>query len=120
MSGCRGASSLIAQFMERTKGLGVKPRDYFCFCSLRNWGEIGGRVVTEQIYVHDKVPCTLSLYEGFMLPSIQSTVYLLLSLYFANLVQLLIADDSTIIVGSANINDRSMLLALIYISYCVF
>lgn len=44
--------------------------------NLRNWDTIGGRPVTEQIYVHSK---------------------------------LLIADDQVAVLGSANINDRSML-----------
>ena len=50
--------------------------DYLTLLNLRNHAEIGGRPVTEQIYVHSK---------------------------------LLIADDKMAVIGSANINDRSML-----------
>ncbi|MEZ2746933.1 phospholipase D-like domain-containing protein [Halopseudomonas bauzanensis] len=49
---------------------------YLTLLNLRTWGELDGRVVTEQIYVHSK---------------------------------LLIADDRVAILGSANINDRSLL-----------
>ncbi|WP_457932669.1 phospholipase D [Pseudomonas aeruginosa] len=48
---------------------------YLTLLNLRNWAVLGGRVVTEQIYVHSK---------------------------------LLIADDRVAILGSANINDRSL------------
>ncbi|WP_308724083.1 phospholipase D-like domain-containing protein [Metapseudomonas otitidis] len=51
-------------------------RRYLTLLNLRTWAELGGRVVTEQIYVHSK---------------------------------LLIADDRVAILGSANINDRSLL-----------
>jgi phospholipase D1/2 len=50
--------------------------DYIDFYSLRNWGIINNKVISEQIYVHDK---------------------------------LIIVDDRVLIIGSANINDRSML-----------
>ncbi|MFS2106522.1 MAG: phospholipase D-like domain-containing protein [Ralstonia sp.] len=49
---------------------------YLTLLNLRNWGTIGGRPVTEQIYIHSK---------------------------------LLIADDRTVVLGSANINDRSQI-----------
>ncbi|XZG71802.1 phospholipase D-like domain-containing protein [Chitinibacteraceae bacterium HSL-7] len=55
---------------------GEKWQQYVTLLNLRNWDIIGGRPVTEQIYVHSK---------------------------------LLIADDQVAILGSANINDRSML-----------
>lgn len=48
---------------------------YLTLLNLRTWENLGGRVVTEQIYVHSK---------------------------------LLIADDRVAILGSANINDRSL------------
>lgn len=51
-------------------------QEYLTLLNLRNWETIGGRPVTEQIYVHSK---------------------------------LLIADDRVAVLGSANINDRSML-----------
>src|SRR5690606_38141261 len=51
-------------------------QDYLTLLNLRNWDMIGGKPVTEQIYVHSK---------------------------------LLIADDRVAVLGSANINDRSML-----------
>jgi len=51
-------------------------QDYLTLLNLRNWAVLGGRPVTEQIYVHSK---------------------------------LLIADDRIAVLGSANINDRSLL-----------
>jgi len=51
-------------------------QDYLTLLNLRNWALLGGRPVTEQIYVHSK---------------------------------LLIADDRIAVLGSANINDRSLL-----------
>lgn len=55
---------------------GVDPAQYIEFFCLRSWGVMNGKIVHDQIYVHDKV---------------------------------LIVDDRVAIVGSANINDRSML-----------
>ncbi|XP_017491501.1 PREDICTED: phospholipase D1-like, partial [Rhagoletis zephyria] len=52
------------------------PSRYIGFYSLRSWGELNGRLVTELTYIHSKI---------------------------------LIADDHLAIIGSANINDRSML-----------
>ncbi|MGT2434419.1 phospholipase D-like domain-containing protein [Cupriavidus basilensis] len=49
---------------------------YLTLLNLRNWDTLGGRPVTEQIYIHSK---------------------------------LLIADDRTVVLGSANINDRSQM-----------
>jgi hypothetical protein len=54
----------------------VNPADFISFYCLRNWGVMNSKVVSEQIYVHDKV---------------------------------LIVDDRVAIIGSANLNDRSML-----------
>lgn len=51
-------------------------QQYLTLLNLRNWDTLGGKPVTEQIYVHSK---------------------------------LLIADDRVAVLGSANINDRSML-----------
>lgn len=70
----RGVNSIFEQLRKRAPGINVN--DYIGFFCLRNWGVINKKVVTEQIYVHDK---------------------------------LLIVDDRIVIVGSANINDRSML-----------
>ncbi len=50
--------------------------DYISFYCLRNWAVINQLIVSEQIYIHDKV---------------------------------LIVDDTVAIIGSANLNDRSML-----------
>ncbi|MFS8930506.1 phospholipase D-like domain-containing protein [Cupriavidus taiwanensis] len=49
---------------------------YLTLLNLRNWDVVGGRPITEQIYVHSK---------------------------------LLIVDDRVVVIGSANINDRSQL-----------
>lgn len=52
---CRGKQSLIEQLRRRLQPLGRDPLEYITFNSLRTYGELHGRVVTEQIYVHDKV-----------------------------------------------------------------
>ncbi len=70
----RSANSLIQQLKKRAPNMVVS--DYITFHSLRNWGVINNKVVSDQIYVHDK---------------------------------LMIVDDRIMIIGSANINDRSML-----------
>jgi phospholipase D1/2 len=74
-----GDGSLLAKLEQDFPG--VKLTDYISFYSLRNYGVLANRPVTEQIYVHAK---------------------------------LMIVDDRTIIVGSANINDRSMVSAKLY------
>jgi phospholipase D1/2 len=88
----RGGTSFLEQFQKQTRGQ-INPMDYFCFCSLRNWGELNGKLVMDQIYVHDKVTTNPPP------PSLLSLV----------LAQLLIVDDRVVIMGSANVNDRSML-----------
>eukprot|EP01038_Epipyxis_sp_PR26KG_P013202 gene13202-17691_t len=70
----RNIKSLFQQLKSRAPDIIVE--DYITFHSLRNWGVIDGKVVSDQVYVHDKV---------------------------------LIVDDRIAIIGSANINDRSML-----------
>jgi hypothetical protein len=70
----RSPTSLFAQLKKRAPGINVS--DYIGFYSLRNWGVLNNKVVSDQIYVHDK---------------------------------LMIVDDRIMIIGSANINDRSML-----------
>ena len=52
---CRGKQSLIAQLARRLKPLGLDPLEFITFNSLRTYGELDGRLVSEQIYVHDKV-----------------------------------------------------------------
>ncbi|MBN3298531.1 PLD1 Phospholipase, partial [Amia calva] len=69
----RGENSIISQVK---KEMGDQWINYISFCGLRTHAELGGRLVTELIYIHSKM---------------------------------LIADDNTVIIGSANINDRSML-----------
>lgn len=70
----RGLESMFNQLKFRSPAININ--DYIDFFSLRNWGIINNKVVSEQIYVHDK---------------------------------LIIIDDRVLIIGSANINDRSML-----------
>jgi phospholipase D1/2 len=70
----RGLQSMFSQLRLRAPGIDIAR--YIGFYSLKNWGLINNKVVSNQIYVHDK---------------------------------LLIADDRVLIIGSANINDRSML-----------
>uniref|UniRef100_H2LC50 Phospholipase n=1 Tax=Oryzias latipes TaxID=8090 RepID=H2LC50_ORYLA len=69
----RGEFSIISQLR---KEMGDQWINYFSITGLRTHAELGGKLVTELIYVHSKM---------------------------------LIADDNTVIIGSANINDRSML-----------
>ena len=61
--------------LEKLKKITPDPHEYITFLGLRNHGKIGGRPVTEIIYLHSK---------------------------------LMIVDDCRAILGSANINDRSM------------
>jgi phospholipase D1/2 len=70
----RCLESMFTQLKFRAPAINIS--DYIDFFSLRNWGIINNKVVSEQIYVHDK---------------------------------LIIVDDRVLIIGSANINDRSML-----------
>jgi phosphatidylserine/phosphatidylglycerophosphate/cardiolipin synthase-like enzyme len=70
----RSLTSLIQQVKKRCPGILLD--DYLGFYSLRNWGIINSKIVTEQIYIHDKI---------------------------------MIIDDRIMIIGSANINDRSLL-----------
>jgi phosphatidylserine/phosphatidylglycerophosphate/cardiolipin synthase-like enzyme len=70
----RGLSSIYAQLRRQAPTMNIA--NYLGFFSLRNWGVINNKVVSDQIYVHDK---------------------------------LMIVDDRVVIIGSANINDRSML-----------
>uniref|UniRef100_A0A8C4QK67 Phospholipase n=1 Tax=Eptatretus burgeri TaxID=7764 RepID=A0A8C4QK67_EPTBU len=70
---CRGKYSIVERLKVEMDDMWVQ---FISFCSLRTHAELGGRPITELIYVHSKM---------------------------------LIADDRTVIIGSANINDRSML-----------
>ena len=70
----RGLSSMFAQLRKQAPDISIA--NYIGFHSLRSWGVINNKVVSDQIYVHDK---------------------------------LMIVDDRVVILGSANINDRSML-----------
>ncbi|XP_024895916.1 phospholipase D2 isoform X2 [Pteropus alecto] len=70
---CRGEYSILHRLKA---AMGTAWRDYMSICGLRTHGELGGRPVSELIYIHSKM---------------------------------LIADDRTVIIGSANINDRSLL-----------
>ncbi|XP_037086463.1 phospholipase D2-like isoform X5 [Pollicipes pollicipes] len=70
---CRGQFSLLKRLQDR----GVNdPTEFVSFHGLRTHSELGGKPVTELIYVHSK---------------------------------LMIVDDDTVICGSANVNDRSMM-----------
>ncbi|XP_074081518.1 phospholipase D2 isoform X2 [Macrotis lagotis] len=70
---CRGEYSILHRLKA---AMGTLWRDYVSVCGLRTHGELGGKLISELIYIHSK---------------------------------LLIADDRTVIIGSANINDRSLL-----------
>ncbi|KAI7906284.1 uncharacterized protein BX663DRAFT_577093 [Cokeromyces recurvatus] len=69
----RGPDSLLA----RLHAAGIhNTHEYINFYGLRNWAELNGEFVTEQIYIHSKT---------------------------------MIVDDRIVIIGSANINERSLL-----------
>eukprot|EP01034_Spumella_vulgaris_P034559 gene34559-42628_t len=70
----RGVTSMFHILRKRAPNINVS--DYIGFFSLRNWGVMNNKVVSDQVYVHDK---------------------------------LLIVDDRVAVIGSANINDRSMI-----------
>lgn len=53
MALCRGPSSLLHQFMSRVPG--VDPSEYISFFSLRNWGVMNNRVVSNQIAVKSNI-----------------------------------------------------------------
>lgn len=70
-----------------------QPDDYITFFSLRNWGKLRGDVLTtEQVYIHGKV-CHREYW-----PGITGSIAW----------QVCIVDDRLAIIGSANINERSM------------
>ncbi|KAG2234816.1 hypothetical protein INT48_006733 [Thamnidium elegans] len=73
MSINRGPDSLIGRL--HAAGI-VNTHEYINFYGLRNWGELNGQYVTEQVYIHAKT---------------------------------MIVDDIKVIIGSANINERSQL-----------
>ncbi len=70
----RGLTSMFSVLRKKAPGINVS--DYIGFFSLRSWGVMNNKVVSDQVYVHDK---------------------------------LLIVDDRIAVIGSANINDRSMI-----------
>jgi hypothetical protein len=50
---CRGGRSLVESLVKEFPGL--DPSQFIGFYCLRNWGVMNDKVVTEQVYVHDKV-----------------------------------------------------------------
>ncbi|KAI8636293.1 hypothetical protein BD408DRAFT_377142 [Parasitella parasitica] len=73
LSIARGPDSILA----RLRAAGVtNTHEYINFYGLRNWAELNGQYVTEQVYIHAKT---------------------------------MVVDDMTVIIGSANINERSQL-----------
>jgi len=73
LSIARGPDSILA----RLHAAGVtNTHQYINFYGLRNWAELNGQYVTEQVYIHAKT---------------------------------MVVDDMTVIIGSANINERSQL-----------
>ena len=54
---CRGGRSLVESLVRECPG--VDPSQYIGFYCLKNWGVMNDKVVTEQIYVHDKVTRSL-------------------------------------------------------------
>lgn len=53
MTICRGPHSLLYQFVQRLPG--VDPSDYISFFSLRNWGVMNNRVVSQQLSIGSKI-----------------------------------------------------------------
>ena len=72
--------------------------DYISFYCLRQWGLVSGQFVTEQIYVCIRLLSAFCHWRGFP-PCLPEKVH----------SKLMIVDDRTVLVGSANINDRSLL-----------
>ncbi|KAI8979120.1 hypothetical protein BDF20DRAFT_905927 [Mycotypha africana] len=69
----QGPDSLLGRL--HTAGI-THTHEYINFYGLRNWAELNGQYVTEQVYIHSKI---------------------------------MIVDDKAVIIGSANINERSQL-----------
>lgn len=80
----RGENSLFAKLRKK----GIEPRQYILFCGLRQHALLNDTPVTELIYIHSKVKFKRDIINHF---------------------QLMIVDDIYAIMGSANVNDRSML-----------
>lgn len=73
---CRGKQSLIAQLRRRLQPLNRDPLEYITFNSLRTYGSLQGRFVTEQIYVHDKVClCDICRHFSFVIKLLFSFSY---------------------------------------------
>lgn len=72
---CRGAKSLIEQFKTATRG-SKDPMNFICFMSLRNWGQLDGKLMFDQIYVHDKVIETMTSCNCNIWDIIDSTCYI--------------------------------------------
>ena len=53
MTICRGNNSLLYQFVQRLPG--VDPSKYISFFSLRNWGVMNNKVVTEQLSIRSNL-----------------------------------------------------------------
>ena len=70
----RGTTSLIGKLKAKFPDINIY--DYVSLNCLRNWAIINEKIVSDQIYIHDKI---------------------------------IIVDDLIAIIGSANLNDRSLL-----------
>jgi hypothetical protein len=93
LSIARGPDSILARL--HAQGI-TNTHEYINFYGLRNWGELNGQYVTEQVYIHAKVIANFF----FFLFSFITDLFL---------PQIMIVDDQTVIIGSANINERSQL-----------
>ena len=92
---CRGNHSLLSR-LRREVG---DPFQYISFYGLRNHSLLHGKDVTELVYVHRFADICLSLYRNSFISNF-------ISKFFS---KLLLIDDNKAIIGSSNINDRSML-----------
>ena len=81
--------------MMRRKASDMKISDYICFNSLRNWGVLNNKVVSDQVM--------------FALGMLNRHSYECCNYQIYVHDKLLIVDDRVCVIGSANINDRSML-----------
>lgn len=113
---CRGNNSILYNLYDL---LGPKTHDYISFYGLRAYGKLfdGGPVASSQvsslsaIYLHTHVLCTIPSTSGLIIhvsiPLILFPFSWLLQVYVHS--KIMIIDDCTTLIGSANINDRSLL-----------
>jgi phospholipase D1/2 len=98
---CRGPRSILQNLYNV---VGPKAHDYISFYGLRTYGRLrdGGPLVTNQVYTGPfflEENANLGIYYGVDFSVVQIYVH----------SKLMIIDDRISLIGSANINDRSLL-----------